>query len=99
MKKILVIDVGGSNVKMMISAREKRRKFPSGLKLGPAEAVKQITEATSDWSFDAIAIGFPAPVRDGKIMTDPKHLGKGWTGFDFAKALGKPARVVNDASL
>ncbi|MGB8340730.1 MAG: ROK family protein [Chthoniobacterales bacterium] len=99
MKKILVVDVGGSNVKMMISQEEKRRKFPSGPKLGPAEAVEQIREATGDWSFDAISIGFPAPVRDGKIMTDPKHLGKNWAGFDFAKALGKPVRIINDAAL
>ena len=99
MKKILVIDVGGSNVKMMISAKGKRRKFPSGPNLGPAAAVKRIKAATSDWSFDAVAIGFPAPVRDGKILTDPKHLGKNWAGFDFAKALGKPVRVINDAAL
>ncbi len=99
MKKILVVNVGGSNVKMMISQEEKRRKFPSGPKLGPAEAVEQIREATGDWSFDAVSIGFPAPVRDGKIMTDPKHLGKNWAGFDFAKALGKPVRIINDAAL
>jgi polyphosphate glucokinase len=99
MKKILVVDIGGSNVKLMISQEEKRRKFPSGPKLGPEEAVEQIKEATSDWSFEAVSIGFPAPVRDGKIATDPKHLGKGWAGFDFGKALGKPVRVINDASL
>lgn len=99
MKKILVIDVGGSNVKLMISQEEKRRKFPSGPKLGPDEAVKEIQEATKDWSFDAISIGFPAPVRESKIAVDPKHLGKGWAGFDFAKALGKPVRVINDAAL
>jgi hypothetical protein len=99
MKKILVIDVGGSNVKMMISQEEKRRKFSSGPKLGPKEAIAQIKESTEDWSYEAVAIGFPAPVRDGKIMTDPKHLGKGWAGFDFAKALGKPVLVINDAAL
>src|SRR4029453_14266565 len=99
MKKILVINVGGSNVKMMISQEEKRRKFESGPKLTPEEAVKQIKNATSDWDFDAVAIGFPAPVRDGKIMKDPKHLGKNWVGFDFAKALGKPVRIINDAAL
>ena len=99
MKRILVIDVGGSNVKMMISAKEKRRKFPSGPKLGPREAVRQIKAATKGWSFAAVAIGFPAPVRDGKILTDPKHLGPGWAGFDFAKALGKPVRLINDAAL
>ncbi len=99
MKKILVIDVGGSNVKMMISAEGKRRRFPSGPRLGPREAVAQIKKATSDWSFSAIAIGFPAPVRAGKILSDPKHLGKGWPGFDFRKAFGKPVRVINDAAL
>ena len=99
MKKILVVDVGGPNVKMMISQEEKRRKFPSGPKLGPEDTVEQIKEATSDWSFDAISIGFPAPIREGKILIDPKHLGKNWAGFDFAKALGKPVRIVNDAAL
>jgi polyphosphate glucokinase len=98
-KKILVIDVGGSNVKMLISQEEKRRKFASGPKLGPEEAVEQIKETTKDWSFDAVSIGFPAPVREGKIMIDPKHLGKGWAGFDLAKALGKPVRLINDAAL
>lgn len=98
-KKILVVDVGGSNVKLMISAAEKRRKFSSGPKLGPEEAVKEIKEATRDWNFDAVSIGFPAPVREGKIVNDPKHLGKNWAGFDFAKALGKPVRLINDAAL
>ncbi len=99
MKKILVIDVGGSNVKMMISQEEKRRKFESGPKLTPDEAVTEIKKATKDWDFDAVAIGFPAPVRNGKIMKDPKHLGKNWAGFDFAQALGKPVRLINDAAL
>jgi hypothetical protein len=99
MKKILVVDVGGSNVKMMISLEDKRRKFPSGPKLAPEDAVEQIKQATKDWEFEAVAVGFPAPVKKGKIADDPKHLGKGWAGFDFGKALGKPARVINDASL
>jgi glucokinase len=99
MKKILVVDVGGSNVKLMISPEEKRRKFASGPKLSPAEAMEKIGEAAADWEFEAVAIGFPAPIRDGKIVCDPKHLGKGWAGFDFAKALGKPVRLINDAAL
>jgi hypothetical protein len=99
MKKVLVVDVGGSNVKMMISLEEKRRKFPSGPKLTPESAIEQINDATKDWEFDAVAVGFPAPIKQGKIASDPKHLGKGWAGFDLAKALGKPTRVINDASL
>jgi len=98
-KKILVVDVGGSNVKLMISQDEKRRKFESGPKLAPSEAVEQIRKVASDWDFDAVSIGFPSPVRDGKIMKDPKHLGKNWVGFDFAKALGKPVKIINDAAL
>ena len=97
-RKILVIDVGGTNVKMMIS-RQKRRKFKSGPKMTPREMVAQIKNDLKGWKFDAVAVGFPAPVRNGRILSDPKHLGKGWAGFNFEKALGKPVRIVNDAAL
>ena len=97
-KRILVIDIGGTHVKLMIS-RAKKRKFKSGQKLTPREMVKQIKVEIERWKFDAISIGFPAPVRDGRILAEPKHLGKGWVRFNFEKALGKPVRVVNDAAL
>jgi polyphosphate glucokinase len=97
-RKILVIDVGGSNVKLMIS-RAGKRKFKSGASLTPRAMVAQIGPLVSDWKFDAISIGFPSPVRDGRIATEPKHLGKGWIGFDFEKAFGKPVRIINDASM
>jgi len=61
--------------------------------------VAQIEPLIGDWQFDAIAMGFPAPVRRGCIMSEPKHLGKGWIGFDFERAFGKPVRIINDASL
>jgi hypothetical protein len=97
-KRILVIDVGGSNVKLMIS-RAQRRKFKSGPKLTPRAMVAQVKLLVADWEFDAISIGFPSPVRDGRIASEPKHLGKGWTRFDFKEALGKPVRIVNDAAM
>ncbi len=97
-KKILVIDIGGTHVKLMIS-RAQRRKFKSGPKMTPREMVAQVKEEIDDWKFDAISIGFPAPVRDGRILVEPKHLGKGWARFDFEKAFKKPVRVVNDAAL
>ena len=97
-KKILVIDVGGSNVKLMIS-RGERRKFKSGRKLTPRAMVDQIKPLVADWEFDAISLGFPAPVRNGKIVSEPKHLGRGWVGFNFEKALGKPVRIINDAAM
>ena len=97
-KKILVIDVGGTHVKLMIS-RSKKRKFDSGPKMTPREMVTQIKPLLTEWNFDAVSIGFPSPMRDGRILSDPKHLGKGWVGFDFEKALGKPVRVINDAAM
>jgi polyphosphate glucokinase len=97
-KRILVIDVGGTHVKLMIS-RQKKRKFKSGPKMTPREMVTQVKEELEDWKYDAISIGFPAPVRDGRILDEPKHLGKGWVRFNFEKALGKPVRIVNDAAL
>jgi len=97
-KKILVIDVGGSNVKVMIS-RAQRRKFESGPAMAPRELVTQLKSPLQDWTFDAISMGFPAPVRNGCIMTEPKHLGPGWARFNFEKSLGKPVRIINDAAM
>jgi hypothetical protein len=97
-KKILVIDVGGTHVKLMISPMEKR-KFKSGPQLTPRDMVAQIRPLVRDWKFDAISMGFPSPVHDGRILSEPKHLGKGWIGFDFEKAFSKPVRFINDASL
>jgi predicted NBD/HSP70 family sugar kinase len=98
MKKILVIDIGGTSVKLMMSRSEKR-KFASGSKLEPTQFVAQVKEITADWEYDAVSLGFPAPVVDGSILHDPKHLAKGWVGFDFEKALGKPMRLINDAAM
>lgn len=98
-KRVLVIDVGGSHVKLMISRTGKRRKIESGRNLQPRKMVAEIKKAVSDWKFDVIAMGFPAPVYRGKILQDPKNLGKGWVRFDFRKALGKPIRIMNDAAM
>jgi polyphosphate glucokinase len=97
-KRVLVIDIGGSNVKLMIS-RAQRRKFKSGPDLSPREMVAQIKPLLQDWAFDAVSMGFPAPVYKGSIMSEPKHLGPGWTRFNFEKSLGKPVRIINDAAM
>ena len=97
-KKILVIDVGGTHVKLMISRTEKQ-KFDSDPRMTPREMVMQTKPLLTEWNFDAVSIGFPSPVRDGRILSDPKHLGKGWIGFNFEKALGKPVRIINDAAM
>jgi hypothetical protein len=97
-RKILVVDIGGTNVKLMISPEEKR-KFPSGKDLSPQQLVSAIKETAADWEYDAIALGFPAPVAAGKILKDPKHLAPGWGVFDFRRAFGKPIQIINDAAL
>ncbi|MFN2507569.1 MAG: ROK family protein [Chthoniobacterales bacterium] len=98
MKKVLVVDIGGTHVKLMISRGEKR-KFDSGKKLSPKQLVGEIKEATEDWTFDAVALGFPSTIANGRITKEPKHLAPGWLGCDLKKALGKPTRVINDAAM
>jgi len=97
-KKTLVVDIGGTHVKLMVSRRD-QRMFDSGPTMQPKEMVANIKENVRDWSFETISIGFPAPVRHGQIAKEPKHLGTGWIGFDFRKALRKPVHVINDAAM
>ncbi len=97
-KKVLVVDIGGTNVKLLMSAND-QRKFPSGPGMTPKKMIPKFREAVRGWKFDAVSIGFPSPIRTGRITRDPKHLGKGWIGFDFRKALGKPVQVINDAAM
>src|SRR5213592_909557 len=97
-RKILVVDIGGTYVKLLMSRRVER-EFVSGPRMGPAEFVDRFKQNVRGWNFDVASIGFPAPVRSGRIIRDPKHLGKGWVRFNFARALGIPVRVVNDAAM
>lgn len=97
-RKILVVDIGGSHVKLMISPRE-TRKFDSGMKLSPRQLLAEIKENTQDWNYDAVSIGFPSVVKKGRIVKEAKHLASGWIGLDLRKSLGKPTRVINDASM
>lgn len=97
-KRILVIDVGGTHVKLMIS-RFRKRKFKSGRKMTPRQMISGIKELLDGWKYDAVSIGFPSPVINGRIASEPKNLGEGWLGFNFEKALGKPVRLINDAAM
>jgi polyphosphate glucokinase len=97
-KKVLVVDIGGTHVKLMISPRE-TRKFDSGMKFSPKQLASEIKKATPDWKYGAISIGFPSVVKKGRVKKDPKHLAAGWIDWDFRKSLGKPTRVLNDAAM
>jgi predicted NBD/HSP70 family sugar kinase len=95
---ILIIDVGGTNIKLKLSDGDEVRKCPSGPTLTPQKMVDDVRLAIAGWTFDHITIGFPAPVLNGKIVQEPVNLGPGWVGFDFV-ALGKPFKLINDAAM
>ncbi len=97
--KVLMIDVGGTNVKLMASGQEGSRKFPSGRGLTAAKMVKGVLAATGDWEWDAVSLGFPGLLREGRIARNPLNLSGGWMDFDFEKALKKPVRIINDAAM
>lgn len=96
---ILVIDIGGTNVKLLASGHKTPRKFPSGPELTPEQMVAVVLEATKDWDYEVVSIGFPGPVLCGQPMTEPVNLGPGWMGFDFQAAFHRPVKVINDAAM
>jgi hypothetical protein len=97
-RKILVVDIGGTHVKLLMSLSDER-EFPSGPRMGPEQFIEKLVETVRGWKFEAASIGFPAAVRNRRIARNPKHLGKGWIGFNFGRALGLPVRVINDAAM
>ena len=97
--KVLVIDIGGSHVKAMMSGNKREVEIKSNRKLTPAEMIKQLRAAIRGWKYDAVSIGYPGPVLHERIAREPYNLGKGWVGFDFAAAFGCPVKLINDAAM
>ena len=87
--RILVIDIGGTRVKMLATGRKKPVEFLSGPEMTPAKMITAVQAATVDWKYDAVSIGYPGPVVHGRPIFEPCHLGTGWVGFNFKKALGR----------
>lgn len=98
-KTILVIDVGGTKVKVGGTGRAELLRIPSGPKMTAAQMVKEVKAALNGWKYDAVSIGFPGPVRGDKILEEPVNLGTGWTTIDFAKGFGAPVKLINDAAM
>jgi polyphosphate glucokinase len=94
---VLAIDVGGTHVKVRLSTGGEKRRFDSGPTLTPEQMADGVLELTNGWRWDAVSIGIPTPIRDGKPMREPINLGTGWVVFDYDAAFGKPTKVVNDA--
>ena len=98
-RSVLVVDVGGTSVKILASAKTEIRSFLSGPGLTPHQMVLGVKKLASDWRYDVVSIGYPGPVLQGRPTAEPINLGHGWVGFDFAAAFGHPVKVVNDAAL
>jgi len=95
--KVLVVDVGGTHVKILATGQKGSRKFPSGLKLTPKQMVAGVKKLAKDWEYDVVSIGYPGVVIRNRPVKDPYNLGRGWAGFDFEAAFKCPVKVVNDA--
>ena len=97
--KVLVIDVGGTHVKILATGVEEKREFVSGPALTPKRMVSQVRKLAADWKFNVISIGYPGPVVHNRAISEPWNLGKGWMGFDFEAAFKCPVKVINDAAM
>jgi len=98
-QKVLVIDVGGTHVKMLASGEKEPRKYPSGPAMTPRKMVRLAKKSVRDWKFDCVSLGFPGPIINGHPLREPHNLGTGWVGFNFRKAFGCPVKIINDAAM
>lgn len=97
--KVLVIDVGGTNVKVLATGKRAPRKVSSGPTMTARNMVEAVRQLAADWPYDVVALGYPGSVRAGRPAAEPKNLSDGWAGFDFEKAFGCPVKVINDAAM
>ena len=96
---VLVVDVGGTNVKILATEQKEPRRFPSGPTLTPEQMVAEVKKLAGDWKYDVVSVGYPGVVQHGRIATEPHNLGKGWVDFDFQAAFGCPVKMINDAAM
>jgi polyphosphate glucokinase len=97
--KVLVVDVGGTHVKILATGHRTPIKLASGPTMTPARMVAAVKKAAAGWTYSAVSIGYPGAVLHGRPVAEPHNLGHGWVGFNFKKAFGRPVRVINDAAM
>jgi hypothetical protein len=97
--KVLVIDVGGTSVKVRATGRRTMVKIPSGPRMTAKKMVRLVRESADGWKYSRVSIGYPGVVAHGRPVVEPKNLGRGWTAFDFSRAFGCPVKIVNDAAM
>jgi len=95
----LVVDVGGTHVKILATGQREHREARSGPTMTARRMVATVKRLSAGWSYRRVTIGYPGPVLHGRPLAEPHHLGKGWTGFDFRKGFGRPVKVINDAAM
>lgn len=98
-RKVLVIDIGGTHVKVLATGQCEPRKVLSGPAMTPAKMVNAVMAMTTGWKFDLVSMGYPGPVVLGKPLHEPWNLGGGWVGFNFGKAFNRPVKIINDAAM
>ena len=96
---VLAVDIGGTNVKILVSGENEPRKFPSGPHLTPRQMVAGVKKLAQGWKYEAVSIGFPGMVIHNHPVAEPRNLGRGWVGFDYRAGFGKPVKIVNDAAM
>jgi len=96
---VLVVDVGGTHVKILATGQKQSRKFSSGPKLTPKQMVAGVKKLARDWKYNAVSIGYPGVVIRNRAVVDPYNLGRGWAGYDFEAAFKCPVKVINDAAM
>ena len=96
---VLVLDVGGTHVKMLATGQTDKREFVSGPTMTARQMVTRVKRLARGWRYDAVSIGYPGPVLHDRVLAEPHNLGPGWVGFDFKRAFGRPVRVINDAAM
>ncbi len=96
---ILLIDIGGTQVKILATGQEMPRTFPSGPTLTPDSMASGVQKVTEDWNYDVVAMGYPGLVLGGRPPLEPHNLGRGWVGFDYEAAFGRPVKIINDAAM
>ncbi len=98
-RRILVMDVGGTHVKLLVTDMKQPLIIPSGPTLTPGVMIRQVEDAVKNFRYDLVSIGYPGPVVHGRPLREPHNLGAGWVGFDFRQALGRPVKIINDAAM
>jgi polyphosphate glucokinase len=94
--KVLTVDIGGTNVKVLATGATAVRRFPSGKTLTVDEMVVKVRQLAADWRYEVVSLGYPGPVTNGRIVAEPKNVAPGWVGFDFEKVFGLPVKIMSE---